>query len=443
MNKSKIKSIKITKTETLKIFLFFLLLQPFLDISYFLGDAFKINGIKYCSVIVRSLFLIFASVILIRRLILNYKKDQNIKKYLLLLLIIGYSSLFLIDNFFKSNMFELVVEIKQYSKVLFMPVALLFSYYIIDNQNSQKISKLLSKNAVLYSLLILIAQTTTIVMSSYTTNKLGNSGWFYSPNEIGATLAILFPVLVYHFLNDKKISLFWSTIMIVSYASSGLVIGTKVPMLAMLIVLAFYVGYLLLKTFFDKNKKNIKIALIKVLVPMIAIAFLFPITPTAKNLNIHLKMLKDKTSSRVMTEESKIKNYILSSRDEYNDLQLGQYSKSNIKEKALGMGFYNNNQFTKFVELDFNDLLYKIGVLGSISILFAPIYILFESIKFFFSEKIYKNINQKIFFYGLSVCLGFGIAAVSGHVFFSPSSSIYLVIVLILLNKEIKRAGAK
>ena len=103
---------------------------------------------------------------------------------------------------------------------------------------------------LIYDLVMVISIATNTSLTAYDWTKIGYTGWFYAANDLGAILAILFPIsLMIAILRTKSLSsiYYWIPVLLTGY--SLLMLGTKVGYGALLIGLLAAVVICFIKWF--------------------------------------------------------------------------------------------------------------------------------------------------------------------------------------------------
>ena len=208
----------------------FLYLQPGIDIITSLMVHYTDIAVTL-GIVVRMLVLI----VVLYEAIVILRSDKH--KYIVgyMILIVLYIALYLLNSLLTKGTMVLFTEIKALAKMLYFPVMLVALLYIFWQKDETLDNKHLFQPGLIYASLILIAVVTNTSFLSYGHGKLGGTGWFYAPNEVGAILSILFPVYIYSLIKNPQKMLYW--FMLPIYLFVCLWIGTKVPMLAVIITL--------------------------------------------------------------------------------------------------------------------------------------------------------------------------------------------------------------
>ena len=292
-----------------------------------------------------------------------------------------------------------------------------------------------------YAILIIIPFITNTGFKSYAKNKgIGVVGWFFSANEIGVILGMIFPLLFLYI--NKKVNL-RIVISLVLVLISAILIGTKVAFFgcasSLLLVLIYYL---------INNKKYTKEHFILPIVLVALLALLSSNLPVFKNINHRIDMYNNATEKENKTKQTDAKKqdetiktndipdakFILSSRDKLFNNIYKIYEKSPIQEKLFGIGFndrttINNIKITRIVEMDFFDIVLRYGIIGLIIYLIPLIIIGITILKYIIKIKFKLSIEQLLYLY--SILIGVGAGFIAGHVFSSPPVSIYIALLMI------------
>lgn len=428
-------------TIMVKLLYLFLLMHPIMDLLTALMTRFEI-GIISIGVIIRGLFLLFMIMYLFFFNSSKYKKKSI--KYLLILFIfcilyfITKKELIVNISFFLT---ELIYMFKyMYFPIIFICLMNFFDQYKIDRK---KIINIFIINLIIYAILIIIPFLTNTGFNSYAKNRgIGVVGWFFSANEIGAILTIIFPLLFLYINKNVKLSIVISLIIVLF---SVMLIGTKVAFFGCIGAIVVTLIYYLIN--FKKYKKMHFILTILLLIFMFLISSKLPVMKNINNrinqynsANITITQESDQSSiekENTQEEKQKIKTspkVILSSRDKLLTRIYNIYENSDLTEKLFGVGFSNrttidNPRIEKIIEMDFFDIVLRYGIIGliiySIPFIITAIFI----IKYLISNKFKMTLEQYLF--GYSILIGFASGFIAGHVFSSPPVSIYIALLMI------------
>lgn len=453
-----------------KIITLFIILQPLIDVlTYFVKNDF--NFFITIGMLIRFLFLMYAIIY-----ILFVRKEGKKKNYIyLILLFLVFLGNFILNYFTKTsyNFFE---EGKNILKIIYFPILLVFfMQYNKDNSNNKIDIKVLLINSIFIAGALLLSKFTGTQSCSYGNSVLcvtGNSGWFYSINEISGILLILLSVSLYELSKEEKIS-FIGILALFSSVYSILDIGTKASYIGLVAIILSYVVLQLLVFLTKREKKGLKSIGVTILILLI-VYLVTPGMPVCYNnyrlfmkYNIYCQIPIDATSSNksqvdstpgeeeinnnenINYEEIKesfennLQNNIVETVDEEQELLLNGRDKyldtyqsidknSSILTKLFGLGYknisYEEYKVNFIIERDFHDLFFEYGYFGFALILFPLAYgvllIFINYIKHW--KTIFKNENIII----VSVIVLLGGSYIAGHVLFSPAVVTYLAFVI-------------
>ncbi|WP_394218218.1 O-antigen ligase family protein [Halobacillus trueperi] len=477
---------KLFKKELLeKLLLYFIVLQPILDIlTYFSLRALDTS--LTIGIVVRVLFMGLALWFIF------FGNSSKLKKYVIwYLLAIGLVfGIGLVYNFFAKPIFNPFLELQFIAKTVYFHVMLgsyLLLFTSIDkvSEKRMQILKYTSIAMLIISISMFIAILTGTSSETYEWNKFGMKGWFHSGNELGSIVAVCFPlVYLYALLKMEEAKKIYYFIPVVLLASVAILIGTKVGyfavLLAAVIVFVTYVIY----WFIQKRKKVqdplLRLRLIFSFVFLIALLAVTPFSPTFTNVSGDMGAIEEQQKEQQENNQEDSENefgsedpsaeeepskeeetqlmdspilvIILSARNLYFTEMYNYYVDADPVQKMLGMGYagnYESPEDRKLIEMDFFDLFFSYGILGIILILlpFLTIIGLFLKLLFQTPGTLLHPLNMLIL---LSIGFGTGIAFLAGHVLYAPAVSIYLAISIVLLiinmlkmNKDVKEAKVR
>lgn len=451
--------IDLKQWKFINLFKIFIISQPILDIlTYFSIVYLQLNLTG--GIIVRVLF------IGVSLFYICFGNQHPWKKYIvtyiaILFIILGIGFVF---HFITKPEFYIFTEVQFLIKTIYFPV-MICTILLLFPPNSQmahfnkNILSSVSIAMVIVGLSMLIAVLTNTSNTTYKPDyfKTGYIGWFFAGNEIGAIVAIAFPlVLIYSISKTKQLkdAIYWIPTLLL--AISALLIGTKVSYLAITITIMLSLVINLIYWILDltnaKHNKTTKKVFLLNLALVIIFFVITPYSPTYSNMKaeydsineivqeertIHQIEEMNQSKGHHLEEDSILKsrvfNILLSSRDTYFYPIYMDYKNSNFVNKLFGLGYagYYESE-PKLIEMDFFDLFFSYGLLGFL-VLFLPLfYILWTVIRLFFTNiKAFFQIDYILLL--ISVGLSLGVAFFAGHVLFAPAVSIYLAIALVLL----------
>lgn len=402
----------------------FLVLNPFIDLLTSLCiHVLNIN--LTIGIIFRFIFMLICIYYL-----LFINSNKLIKGYIVFL--IFYILLYSLNILSLKSKTDFIYDLKQVIKVFYFPVILITFYKFFDRKDMNKYFKLLIKVLCIYLVFLIIPILTNTGFKSYSITKSGTVGWFNSANEIGGVLSILSVILI-TFLY-KKNNLFLKIIISICYIISILKIGTKVPMLSILIVL--FMSFLYFMFSFIKNKEYKKLTfLFSYLIILVTLfILLLPKTTFYKNIETHLEFLQIDSVEELTSNIHYIDHFVFSERVTFYKQNKLVYDNSSVFEKLLGIGYIDDNNLRKLVEMDYYDVFFCHGIIGFIIFIIPLIIILFKNIK-----NILLNINFDKYMLITSSILILVLSLFSGHIITTPTVSIFssLLIVMLINYKEV------
>lgn len=412
----KINNYKNNKFSFEKLFIVFLYLQPFLDITSGILLHFGYN--ITISSIIRLLFMILCIFYLF--LII---KNKTINIYLIFLII--YFISFIITILIYKNASALIVETKNLLSTFYFVIILLV---LIETYKNKKFDiKVLNILYIIYLILVFVPNLLNLGFSSYSHSKEGNTGWFSSANTVGSVLSIFLPFI---FITIKKIDIKLITLLAIS-SYTAFSIGTKVPVLAFFIITFANILYYLLFLINKHKCKKVLIILSAILIIIITISSSIIIKKTTfyKNIIIHINYLEKEGHGNIKAYRF-LDHFIFSERLTFEKRTKKIYVNSNTLEKLFGIGYVkkdiSNEPFYKTIEIDYFDILYKHGMVGFILFFLPVLYVIANIIKKF------KGITFKKLNIFMSILLIFSLALFQGHIFVAPQISIYVALILAL-----------
>lgn len=410
---------KTIKQNLKKITMYFILFQPIIDLLTSISlNYFNLN-ITF-GVILRTLFMIF--IVFVVTFI--YKKKIPLIYYFIIAI---YILLFVLGIIKYKESTILLNEIQGLMRTFYFPI-MLMSFYSIKEEINIKYKWLLC-TLFIYIILIFVPNILNIGFNSYEIAKEGSSGFFNSANEISAIISILTPLL-FVWLEERK-NWFLKIIILFIYIFVILTIGTKTPLLALIISTFFYTIWKIL-TLYKKNMYNfITMGIVVLLMFLMVCITILPKTAFYKNIKIHLDFLNITNPVEILKDPMLIDHFIFSQRLTFLDDKNILYEESNMYEKIIGIGYFKDNKLTKMVEIDYFDIFYSHGMLGFI-IYFVPYTCILLDI---FKEKKKERKELLIYTSIVSIILILLLSFFTGHIVTAPAVSTF-VIFLIFLKKE-------
>ena len=396
----------------------FLLFQPLLDLVTGL-NIHILNFPITIGIILKFLFMLSLALICL----IVYKK----KKLLIPYTIIGlYFVFFLIGKIiYPTNLFK---EAQELIKIFYFPIILITLYSIKDEI---KISKMtLFTMLMTYLVCIFIPTIFHAGYKTYEITKAGTLGFYNSANEISGIISLLTPIMFIILLKKKNI---FSLSGLILYLAVILMMGTKTPLLVLIITIFFSLIYLWVKSIREKTYKIIGISLIVLTIFSLALVFIVPKSNFYKNIKTHLDYLELDNVFEVFEEEKFIDHFIFSERLTFLARKNKVYDKAPLYQKIFGIGAYQKNKKLKMIEMDYFDILYSNGLIG---------FIIFFSIFLYVIIKVLKNslkINYQSYMLYLSFAFIILLSFFTGHIITGPSVSLLSAIIILSLNKRKKK----
>ena len=394
----------------------FLLLSPIIDLL--IGITRHISSLNITVGVIKLLFLVF----IVYVYLFVFKK----KKLLPIYIIIGiYFLMYTLGIYLFSS--SIIFNVVNTIKILYFPILLITLYELKDHI---KISNMTIFTMIyLYIILIFIPILFNIGYDSYKITKVGSTGLYNSANEISGLIAISTPIMFIIFKENRKVIL--NTILIFIYLFIISTIGTKTPLLSLIITLLISFIYILIKSIKNSNYKPLVISNIFLILIIIISILVIPKTNFYKNINTHINYLNIDEVEDVV--DPKITDHLIfSQRLTFLKNRIPYYRDSNMYSKLFGTGFTHNDKVLKTVEIDYFDIYISLGLIGFILVLGIFIYVLSKTLK---NKKI-KTYNDLM--YLTSILLIIILSFFTGHILTAPSVSILVVILLLNINRKKK-----
>ena len=347
----------------------FILIQPVFDV---ITSFMTANGINVTvGILVKMLILLFAGIYLV--FIDKYKRKYNFI-YLGLIVVLCLGNVYFNLDILKTHFSEYAGYLMKY---VYFTVLLFYFLKWYKNGNYIKLHELKLPFFII-ALVFLLSWISNTAFDTYLpdSGKYGTSGWFFSGNEIGALLSIIFPIVLYNGLHNEKCHK-WENILTIIIGIALLTLGTKVGLLGYFITIVGYIIYRLIAMIKIKLDKKFVFVLLCLIVPLI----FWNKIPAVYNTSIRYESL-DIGSEEITEEEreERINFLIYSGRNGYIAKMVQMRKDISIFERLFGK-FYEREDKTLFItEQDPFDIYFLFGMLGII-VLFVPLlYILFSYI---------------------------------------------------------------
>lgn len=400
-----------------KLFILYIVCQPIIDIftSYFLlGLNTNITPGLIVRNIALGLFIMY---------IFFYEK-VHVKYFLLVAL---YYSIHFIINYYEKESFAIFQEVVYFSKYIFFLLAYFTLRHLLKKDDSKSFkNKILDAMWIAMSIIsisIILAALSNTGIKAYASEKLGQTGWFFSGNQVSASLAILFPLSLLYCLKQKKLGYY---IVIVLNIIAMFMVGTKAAYLGIVLGLAGALFSLIIEIFKNKDKSLYK-SFFLVLIISLAVAIYTPYSYMYQNMVIHQSWQEEVDIDPIFNGRE-IKS--MSIQDDYLN--------ENLLRKMVGLGYGGNYEAKEdivIIERDFHEILLYYGIVGFMILLYYPI-VTFLKIGISYLKRITK-VKMEDTMLLISITAAFGCAFIAGHVLFSPAVSIYLLCSMCLIQEDI------
>lgn len=424
MKKKAVLVVNINKQIFLSIFYILVIMQPVIDIltgqfAEHLTDKITIGiifRVLLIAVIITYLFKYFSQ---------NQLNMLGLFLTTLLLCLVTF-----LTNLAMKKQFYFFQEVQFLFKTFYFICITFMTYALIKQQTMTRAFILHTTQivAVIVSASYWIALVTNTSMASYSYNSAGYSGWFFATNELSVTIIILCGLTIAYLDNHFNQLSAWVAFISILFISP--MIGTKTAFLGCIIVLFIYTfSSLIWKKGYNR---------IKLLIVTIIYCIVLPFTPIVTNLTNDYS--PDTTYKRLKTPEDakhlpNSLQRLLSSRNHYFVDTYIDYMEAHPVRKIFGLGFAGDyEKDPKTIEMDFFDLFFSYGLLGTIFLLIPLLLIIVQIIVQLKNEGIsLQNITLTLVFF-LSLAIGF----IAGHVIFAPSviSYVMLAVLAIGLKKD-------
>lgn len=438
----------------------FIILQPIIDIITCLSIKYLETTITV-GIVIRTVFMIFISILGFIKADKKYKIGMCIYYGALLAYMVG----FMINSYMKNGTDLILLQIKGLIKSFYFPIILVA---LIPTFKAYKIKvdkKIFVIVLMICVITIIVCDITGIGVRTYKEeNKVGTMGFFYSANEISAILCLLSPFLAAKLLEEKI--KFENIIFMLLYVYAIFRLGTKVPYFGLIILIVSIIFACIIYAIIKKKKYLYKRAGI-LFICLICIYLVTGITPVGKNLitmygDIFLiteKRIQDKNAEPGPKPETEIQNQpqpqlleikefesfeeltnkSVSGRADYLKTNKKTFLNGNVLDKMLGIGFVENKdgeiKELKLTEMDYFDILFSNGIIGTILFAIPMLIFAFMFISYSIQNKNKITIDLELIY---SIVMAGAVALIAGHVLVSPGVSIYIAIILVRYDYEMR-----
>lgn len=472
------------KDALMKQFALLVFLQPFIDIyRLFLGNTIEIAGISLVELI-NIILIIYLAILFI----LNQRKWKTFAPAILYSIILViylffhcYNMLQFDTNIITGTSINVIVECYVIIRAYVLPIMVLYMLLYIRTTEECFLKTIVGASSFI-SCVIVVTNLLKVSYISYASNLEKNEmihqniiewftknppmdlnlitskGWFYSGNQIGLILLMLFPIVIYYAIKNNRKRTY---LLIVIQVVAMIMVATKTAALGSIVVMVIMIGLLILfGILYKKWKEYLKKAFVIAIILCCSI-LLVQVSPVKKMIGLQelsyisgqeeeLKSeLEDFSSGELDTDEfSKFMYkyyYIYGIQEEYVKLfpvekypefwlsVISDENKSqanfrkfkkriytevekenaNPKDEYLGIGYTTN---FPYLEKDIIAQNVWFGKIGTI-LLIGPFLIIFiiASVKILLNMK--KKFNMFNCILGLSICGGLGASLLAGHLF--------------------------
>ena len=395
----------------------FIIIQPLLHIS----TKYSI----YLKTAINIIFLSFLLVVILR----NHLLMKAWEKIFALFFLLYFVALMYLHP-------DILTNFNSLATFIALPLLIYAIFYcrllILSKYDFKPTKRALIISVLLYGVLMIVAQFSLNTINSYSSSGFGNSGWFYSANDIGTILAVSFPMILYGLVSSRGLLRRLYGFILFLILISAIILGIKTPIISALFTGLIFIMYRLKRSSFSPKK-------------MILIFLLFGTLfggaimqmPVYKNMNINKKISEAVIAGKGESIlDSKLLNTVLSSRGTYLNDTIHDYPSWSASDKFFGRGYLCSNKGEcRIVEMDFFDLFFINGIIGFLLTLGLFIYIM--AVAWHMVEN-KGALPESLFIYALA--LATLISFLSGHVLFTTPVYLFVVgYIGIIAGQTIKR----
>ena len=443
--KEKIKKIT-SKINFENILIIYIILQPIIDIITSLCVRNISESLTF-GIFIRTIFMVYLMIYTF------FKVDKKSKWQILIYysLIAIYCISFIINSYTKYGFSLIFTQIKGLVKTFYFPIILASLLILFKNKKYLSKHKYLNISLAIYVLTIVICKIFSVGYPTYPLKaNVGTIGLFYAGNETSAIVALLSPVCFGTFIS-QKFNIF-NAILCALTIFAMLEIGTKVACISTIILLILAIIISTIKLIKKEQKGFYKQFISLVLIGLLTFLFIGN-TCGGKNLKIEPIFFNEKINSSQNNDNKKNETSkddkttantttLLSGRNKFFKNTLKKYNSSSIIDKTVGIGYIspkkNILQESKLIEIDYFDIFFCHGILGTLIYIIPLIILMFVSLKRFFIKFIANIKNYTLIFMIYSILIGFGIALTAGHVFTAPAVSMVLILTILEMVSLLK-----
>lgn len=441
--KQKVKEL-ISKINFENIFILFIILQPIIDILTSLCVR-NISEKLTLGIFIRAAFMLYIMIYTIIKV--DKKSRWQILIYYSCIAI--YSIAFMINSYTKYGLTMIVAQVKGLIKTFYFPIILASLLMIFKKNEYSSKQKYLNISLAIYVLTVVVCKIFSVGYETYPMKpKAGTIGLFYAGNETSAIIAMLAPICFAAFISNKFSVL--NAILCVLTVFAMLEIGTKVAFVSTAVLIILTLILSVIKLIKKEVKGFYKQFITLLLIGLLTFLFVGN-TSVGKNLNINPILLKKQITAiepeeaEEETEEKDVNTdptVLLSGRNNFFKSNLKKYNNASISDKSVGLGYIAPKkdviQERKLVEIDYFDIFFCHGILGTLIYIIPLAALIMISIKNFFTKFVNNMKNHTLILMIYSVLIGFGIALMAGHVFTAPAVSMFLILSMLEMFRILK-----
>ncbi len=419
-----------TRQKLEKFFLFYLLLNPCLDL---LGGIYlRIGSILAEETLQDMITPVLPIRMIVLLLFAVYALQTLDKKIIFTVLPIGGAWLLsLIGEFLFLSEFSLFADVQYIAKFVYN-LAVLLVYWRLCQGSGRTPRELLDK-ADWYIAVTLFILAGSILLSyvfglGYATygdrfGVSGSRGFFYSGNDITAVLMLLLPLSLTAYLRLEgkpaaKIRLFWLLPPAITIAAL-LIISTKTSFIAVGIVLLTFFFYTWYRGYKEKGYRLLR----RFGMVTLTFAGIFILISLASQAAIFLDIGFSLSKLRRIQESTGLDGLIFSGRQDILLDAFTQFKQSGPYAWLFGIG---RGGQSKLIEMDLFEVIFYYGLTGAVTMLWTYLAVGIDFLKAFF---------RRVDIVGVAcfISLGSTVAylTIAGHVLFSVTSGFYFALVLL------------
>ena len=452
--------------------IFFILIQPFFDVTIYLLDKVLFIELPFI-----SLIRPFIAIGIYIFLLFNSKVSTKEKKisFAYLLIYAMYLILHLINirnNFFELSYGNLFGEFRylcNYGYFILQLINFYLIFKIIDEESRKKILKSFVFAVVIMCILYFMSLITNTSPRTYiySLGKDGWKGWSVSSHYIGHCIVYALPVIMY-ILFEKKYIQKWYKYLIFIFAiiPPFYLVGTKTPLFAVLLIVLFYT---FMRIVISIKEKSISITTIFLITVSLVLICTFPYTFGYNNFKNQLNvsdsdeskdvdLIKDNLSNLEKFNEyetmkydkqylNKFENRMMITLYKYREINssvfdnriiqknINKYlrSISPIKDRLLGYG-HDTMPNCNWVETDILSIYYCYGLIGLILVIIIPLgCISILGLRCLFN---FKNMTKSKFLLGFGFGISLFVIYSVGYTMQFAQTVFYMIILLVVAVYE-------